>query len=249
MIRIPLRRAAVVAALLLVPIAAAAQAHAGHELPMSMAGDAPPPLFTDLGNYSKRITTGVDTAQRYFDQGVRLLYGFNHMEAMLAFREAARRDPRCAICWWGVAQSYGPDINQEMNPERWDSASAAIQRADRLASSGWERGYINAALVRFIPRPANWSDTAEVRRVRVREDRQYADSMAALTRRYPADPDALTWYAESLLDLAPWKPIRRCRRRCGWTSITRAPTTSTSTRSKRRTIRAPPPPAPTGWPR
>lgn len=205
MIPIPLRRAAVVAALLLAPAAVAAQAHAGHELPMSMApADAPPPLFDNLGTYSKRISTSIDTAQRYFDQGVRLLYGFNHMEAMLAFREAARRDPRCAICWWGVAQSYGPDINQEINQERWDSASVAIRRARDLRSSGWERDYINAAYVRFIPMPTRWTDPAEVRWVRRQEDRFYVDSMRVLTRRYSRDPDAFTWFAEGLLDLSPW---------------------------------------------
>lgn len=198
------RAAAVAAALALAPAAAAAQGHAGHELPMTMAGEAPPPLFTNLGDYSKKISTRVDTAQRYFDQGVRLLYGFNHMEAMLAFREAARRDPRCAICWWGVAQSYGPDINQEMNRQRWEAARGAIMHARTLrGGSPWEVDYINAAYVRFVPTP-NWSDTADVRRVRRHEDSVYARAMRDVATRYHDDPDASTWYAESLLDLSPW---------------------------------------------
>jgi tetratricopeptide (TPR) repeat protein len=200
-----LRRAAAVAALALAPAAAAAQGHAGHELPMTMAGETPPPLFTNLGTYSKKISTHSDSAQRYFDQGVRLLYGFNHMEAMLAFREAARLDPRCAICWWGVAQSYGPDINQEMDRQRWETARDAILLAQRLrgGASPWEGAYINAAYDRFVPTP-DWRDTAEVRRVRRHEDSVYANNMRALATRYHDDPDAITWYAESLLDLSPW---------------------------------------------
>jgi hypothetical protein len=133
------------------------------------------------------------------------MYGFNHMEAMLAFREAARLDSRCAICWWGVAQSYGPDINQEINQERWDSAAVAIQRARNLGDPvAWQRDYVNAAYVRFIPTPTNWRDPNAVRRLRVQEDSLYADSMRALAGRYPNDPDAITWFAEALLDLSPW---------------------------------------------
>ena len=90
------------------------------------------PLFDNLGTYSKPISTRVPAAQAYFDQGVRLLYGFNHMEAMLAFREAGRLDPDCAICWWGVATSYGPDINQNLNEERW-RAAAALRRPPALS--------------------------------------------------------------------------------------------------------------------
>ncbi len=59
------------------------------------------PLFTDLGSYHRAISTKNPTAQKYFDQGLRLVYGFNHDEAERAFREAARLDPACAICYWG----------------------------------------------------------------------------------------------------------------------------------------------------
>ena len=53
----------------------------------------------------------------YFDQGVRLLFGFNHAEAIRSFREAARLDPNCAMCWWGVAFALGPNINLPMQPD------------------------------------------------------------------------------------------------------------------------------------
>lgn len=203
-----LRAAALTAALALVPAAAYGQ-HQYHAAGPAAPGDSVP-LFDNLGTYSKPISTTVPAAQRYFDQGVRLLYGFNHMEAMLAFREAARLDPRCAICWWGVATSYGPDINQSLNQERWDSAAVAVGRAQRLAAGAapWERGYVDAAALRFTPLP-DFRDTAQVRRVRAAQDTAYSNAMKGLTRTYPDDPDAETWYAESLLDLAPWNQWSR----------------------------------------
>src|SRR5215210_3282150 len=69
------------------------------------------PLYTDLGTHHVAISTKVPVAQRYFDQGMRLVYGFNHGEAIRAFDEAARRDPDCAICQWGAALAYGPHVN------------------------------------------------------------------------------------------------------------------------------------------
>jgi tetratricopeptide (TPR) repeat protein len=197
------RAVALAAVLALAPAAALAQ-HQHHGGSPAAASDSVP-LFDNLGSYSKPISTRVPAAQRYFDQGVRLLYGFNHMEAMLAFREAARLDPACAICWWGVATSYGPDINQDINQDRWRAAASAIATAQQLshAAAPWERDYVAAATRRFIPLP-NFGDTADVRRVRKRQDTVYAGEMRVLTERYPDDPDAATWYAESLLDLAPW---------------------------------------------
>jgi hypothetical protein len=68
------------------------------------------PLYDNLGSYHKTITTGSPVAQRYFDQGLRLTYGFNHDEAIKSFREGIREDPACAMCWWGVAYALGPNI-------------------------------------------------------------------------------------------------------------------------------------------
>ncbi len=73
------------------------------------------PLYTDLGAHHMPISTQVPAAQRYFDQGMRLVYGFNHAEAVRAFTEAARLDPDCAICHWGSALAYGPNINAPMD--------------------------------------------------------------------------------------------------------------------------------------
>src|SRR5262249_17863574 len=75
-------------------------------------------LFDDLGTYHRTVTTSSEMAQKYFDQGLRLLYGFNHDEAERAFREAARLDPGCAMAWWGIAYVLGPNYNLAMIPDR-----------------------------------------------------------------------------------------------------------------------------------
>ncbi|HVH13492.1 MAG TPA: hypothetical protein VM759_10590 [Longimicrobium sp.] len=206
----PFRTVAIAAALALAHPDANAQHQHHQSAATPIAASDSVPLFDNLGTYSKPIRTGVPAAQRYFDQGVRLLYGFNHMEAMLAFREAGRLDATCAICWWGVATTYGPDINQELNQERWRQAAEAIANATRLIGSAapWERAYIEAAYVRFLPLP-NFGDTAQVRRTRVAQDSAYANAMRRVMETYPDDPDAATWYAESLLDLAPWNQWSR----------------------------------------
>src|SRR5215471_11006129 len=87
----------------------------------------PPPLFTNLGNYHHKITTKSGKAQKYFDQGLRLIYAFNHDEAGRAFHEAARLDPNCAMAYWGVALTLGPNYNLAVDPERDHAAYEAIQ--------------------------------------------------------------------------------------------------------------------------
>src|SRR5260221_10711486 len=104
---------------------------------------APVPLYGTLGNLTHRISTHNAQAQRSFDQGLRLTYGFNHAEAIRAFREAARLDSTCAICWWGAALDYGPNINQPMDSASgaaaWDALGRAIAGgAARAARSGPE---------------------------------------------------------------------------------------------------------------
>ena len=89
------------------------------------------PLYTDLGTLEVPITTSAPLAQRYFDQGMRLTYAFNHPEAIRSFQAALAQDSTCAMCWWGVAFALGPNINAPM-----DSASGmAAWRAARCASA------------------------------------------------------------------------------------------------------------------
>src|SRR5262245_17590969 len=112
-------------------------------MPTQMADSVP--LYTDLGNHHHAIVTRVPAAQKYFDQGLRLMFGFNHGEAIRAFNEAARLDPNCGICYWGTALSYGPHVNAAMDSASGVAAYAAAQKALALAAkaSPVERAYIN----------------------------------------------------------------------------------------------------------
>ena len=158
---------------------------------------SPIPLYDNLGNHHYAISTRVPAAQRYFDQGLRLYYAFNHAEAIRAFEEAARLDPRCAMCHWGSALAWGPNINLPMDSASGVAAHAAIARALALRThaSPRERALIDALSRRYVPTPGG---------ERAALDSAYARAMREVVDRYPDDPEARTLYAESLMDLSPW---------------------------------------------
>ena len=96
------------------------------------------PIIAGLGDHHYDISSEVPETQQYFDQGLRLYYAFNHAEAIRAFEEAARHDPECAICQWGVALAYGPNINAPIDSASGVAAHAALQRAVALESGASE---------------------------------------------------------------------------------------------------------------
>lgn len=161
------------------------------------------PLFEGMGDYHRPIATSNSLAQRYFNQGMVLAFGFNHAESIRSFRAAQRIDPDCAMCFWGEALATGPNINVTakgkaiMSPEQRRAAHAAIQRAVDLAdrASPQERALIAAQAARYDGNP----DTA-----REPLDRAYADAMGRYVATYPGDDDAAAIYAESLMNLMPW---------------------------------------------
>jgi tetratricopeptide (TPR) repeat protein len=155
------------------------------------------PLYTDLGSHHKRISTRVPAAQQYFDQGLRLTYGFNHAEAIRSFTRAAELDSTCAMCYWGIALAHGPHVNAPMDSASGVAAYAAAQKALALKShaSVRERAYIEAVAQRYEAAPP--AD-------RARLDTAYSRAMGKVAKTYPADLDAATLYAESLMDLRPW---------------------------------------------
>ena len=155
------------------------------------------PLYDNLGDHHYRISTRVPAAQRYFDQGLRLYYAFNHAEAIRAFDEAARLDPRCAMCHWGTALAWGPNINLPMDSASGVAAHAATARAlaARQHAAPHERALIEALAQRYTPIPGAQ---------RASLDSAYARAMQQVVARYPNDPEARTLYAESLMDLSPW---------------------------------------------
>lgn len=182
-------------ALLAIVVAAGAAGCAAAHAPAARA--TPDRLFPDLGTHTHRVSTREPMAQRWFDQGLRLAYAFNHDEARLAFEECTRVDPTCAMCWWGIAYTLGPNYNLPGDPERDRQAWAAVQKA-RAASAGAtdaERAYVEAIATRYAP------DAPADRRAL---DLAWADAMRDLARRHPDDLDAQVLAAESLMDLQPW---------------------------------------------
>ena len=155
------------------------------------------PLFDEMGDLHHPISTDSALAQRYFDQGLTLAYGFNHAEAARSFREAARLDPNCALCYWGVAYVLGPNINAGMADDAVPEAYSAIQKAIELAdhSSDREKAYIQALATRYVADPV--ADRSAL-------DKVYADAMGKVAQQYPDDLDASTLYAEALMDTTPW---------------------------------------------
>ena len=115
-----------------------------------LAQQAPPPLYPDLGTYHKAVGTRVLLAQQYFDQGLRLVYGFNHAEAIRSFTRSTELDPACAMCWWGIAYAYGPHVNAGMDSASGVEAYQAAQKALSLSLNAdpWKRAYIGAVAAR-----------------------------------------------------------------------------------------------------
>ncbi len=154
------------------------------------------PLFENLGSLHHPITTVSDAAQRYFDQGLRLTYAFNHEEAVHSFEEAARLDPAAAMAYWGLALALGPNINAPMNKEAERRAREAVQRAQAHVAhvSAAERGYIEALSKRYTAKRGS----------RASLDKAYANAMRAHWRQFPDDPDAGTLFADALMNVRPW---------------------------------------------
>ena len=155
------------------------------------------PRLQNLGSHTFRIKTRSKRAQEFFNQGINLSYGFNHAEAMRAFREVARLDPKCAIAYWGQALVLGPNINMPMAPEAEPEAYKLIQKAVELKAhaSSKERDYIDALAKRY---------SGDAKPDRKALNQAYAGAMKTLAKKYPDDLDAATLYVEALMDLRPW---------------------------------------------
>lgn len=155
------------------------------------------PRLTGLGDHSHTVTTTNPDSQYFFNQGLRLTYGFNHSEALRSFKEAVRLDPDNAMAYWGWALVLGPNINLPMRPEVNAQAFDAIQTAMTLRDkvSPAERGYIEALARRYAPVAPD--DRSSL-------DAAYMQAMAELVARYPDDLDAATFYGASIMNLSPW---------------------------------------------
>jgi tetratricopeptide (TPR) repeat protein len=170
--------------------------------PISSSGatknEPPPRLMPGLGEVHHPVSTKNREAQQFFDQGLKLVYGFNHDEARRSFQRAAELDRKLAMAWWGVALTLGPNYNLPVDPEREKAGYDAAQRALSLQdnASDPERAYINALGVRYSNDPH-----VDLHAL----DRSYKEAMGKLAARYPDDLDASTLYAESAMNLNPWR--------------------------------------------
>jgi tetratricopeptide (TPR) repeat protein len=151
-----------------------------------------------MGSHHHPVSTTNVEAQKFFDQGMSLVFGFNHEEAIRSFKRAAELDPQLAMAHWGVALALGPNINLDVDPEREKAAYEAVQKALSLkaGASENERAYIDALLRRYSIDPK-----ADLKKLAV----DYKNAMGDLAKRYPDDLDAATLYAESAMNLRPWK--------------------------------------------
>ncbi len=155
------------------------------------------PLMDNLGKYGMKVTTKNDRAQLFFNQGINLYYGFNHLEAYRSFKEVARLDPDCAMAYWGQALSLGPNINLPMDAADTETVYKAVQKAIALKdkASPMEQLLIDALSNRY---------TAEALKDRKSLDEAYAKAMEEATKQFPQHADVKTLYAEALMDLHPW---------------------------------------------
>jgi tetratricopeptide (TPR) repeat protein len=178
----------------------------GDDFPITLCGaafrdaidfDAPVSLISGLGDLHYRITTRDSSAQKFFDQGLRLVYGFNHVEALRAFKEASRLDPSCAMAWWGQALTLGPNINDWNPRDREAMALQAISKAKELSveSNQKEKDFIFAMALRY---------DGNVHDDRSALNDAYTDAMQKLSKKYPNDPEALVLYADAIMTSMPW---------------------------------------------
>ena len=153
----------------------------------------PIPLYTTgLGPFHRPISSKNVEAQKFFDQGFQMMYAFARIDAIRSFREAWKRDPECAICYWGEGWAWGSYLNGPMSADQSPFAYAATQKAISLRAKATplEQAFIDALAVRYVK-----DFVADKRK---EQDQAYADAMAKVAAQYPKDLDAITLYADAL---------------------------------------------------
>jgi tetratricopeptide (TPR) repeat protein len=174
-------------------VVAVAQTHDRHSAP----AEKPATLMTGIGTLHHPVSTKNAQAQQFFDQGLRLIFAFNHDEAARSFKQVAVLDPKLGMAYWGIAEAVGPNYNDPASDDRFLAAHDAIQKAVELSSSAPanEQAYINAMAKRFPADP-------KADRRKAAED--YRDAMREVVKNFPDDLDAATLFAESGMNLHPW---------------------------------------------
>ena len=153
-----------------------------------------PPLMQGMGDFGMKIVTSNAEAQAYFDQGLGMLWGFNHAEAIRNFKAAQAADPNCAMCYWGEAYALGPNLNMPMSERNIEPARAAAKRAAGHAVTPREMAITQALLKRYAPESMERADL----------DKAFADAMGKVVERWPADANLLAVHADAMMNLQPW---------------------------------------------
>ena len=170
-----------------------------HDHPSAPPDNGPAPLLNGLGRLHHAITTSKPEAQRYFDQGLTLVYGFNYDEAARSFRYAAKLDPKCAMAYWGAGLALGPNYNEpDIDPGRRKSAYEASQKAVSLVANAKppEQAFIRALAKRYSADPK-----ADPKKLAV----DYAQAMRDAMRQNPSDSDAAVLFADAAMNVHPWQ--------------------------------------------
>jgi hypothetical protein len=173
---------------------------ATHEAAHASGNPAPrTSLLGNLGSYHRTITTSNAEAQQFFDEGLTLLYGFNHEEAFRSFERAAALDQKAPMPHWGMSLALGTNYNDTATPDRLQQAYNHLVHAKELAANGSEveRAFVNALATRYVATPDDGKQPAR--------EEAYAAAMRDVSQRFSADLDAATLYAESMMNLRPWK--------------------------------------------
>lgn len=165
-----------------------------------LAQDTPPAptLREDLAVYHREVTTALPDAQRWFDQGLVLHFGFNHEAAIAAFKKAAELDPECAMAYWGQAISAGPNINNPHMDD--DAAKAAYEAARRAMELSDNVTPVEKDLIRAITARYGWPQPEDRRGL----DVAYAEQMRGVWKTHPTDPDVGAFFADAAMNLRPW---------------------------------------------
>lgn len=161
------------------------------------AGEPLAPTLEGLGDLHYPITTSSDAAQRFFDQGLRLVYAFNHAEAIRAFEEASRIDPEAPMPYWGKALALGRNLNDSMPRERELQALESLEQARERRANGGEREW---ALIEALASRYTTEEDAD----RAAFDAAWVDAIAAVAKRFPDDPEAATLHAAAIMNTMPW---------------------------------------------
>ncbi len=161
--------------------------------------------YYDLGTYSRPVTTASPDAQLWFDRGLVWTYGFNHEEAVRCFEKAVEADPDCAMAFWGIAYSLGPNYNKPWEDFEENELSSTVARAFHATNEAVRLSEGSTPIERAIigTLPARYPSRTPAADYSV-WNLDYVDRLRQVYREHAADLDVATLFADALMLLTPW---------------------------------------------